>query len=522
MSFRPPQPAHRLIARAEALLLLLTITTGFGAWAVGIWTLGYDYDEVMRTHSIWLAAQGLCPYRDFLDCHPPYFALLAPIARRCARDPCALLLSLRIASAAANILFLGGLAALGASSVASGRLWAVLGLVLVAFHPAVLEFLAEFRIDGWAYALTAWSLYRFRRLPRGIYRDFELGVLTGIASLFLCPKLALLPPLVILSEQVVNWQSARSAACAGLSYAAGGGVAAGLFALFLKWQGIDFDRAFQMVVRYNAISNSNLGFRFGLLQNILHIKVLFGMILAGLLAWAARHFRHGSRPDADLVALAAWLVIQTLFVSYPYKQYYAPWFLLASVFLAYLGQGLCGLLGCARVPVFVMACAVSVLADCEAARRWSDIDRARTDQRLIRWMNRVTRPEDRVVASPPLHPIDRYDSFFLWFNTLDPGGFDAEQILSRLPSYRRDASPGRFVEELEEHPPALVVLSGDWRIVPYTSGQREVLTDFLRRHAYMAVQVGTVRFALRPDRFEQARDDGLLEPVLGPSAAPPG
>jgi hypothetical protein len=476
----------------------------------------------MRTHSIWLATQGLCPYRDFLDCHPPYFALLAPIARRCAGDPCALLWSLRISSAASNILFLGGLAALGASLVASARRWALLGLALVAFHPAVLEFLAEFRIDGWAYALTVWSIYRFRRLPHGISRDFELGVLTGIASLFFCPKLALLPPLMILSEQVVNGQSARSAARAGLSYAAGVGVAAGLFALFLSWQGITFDRAFQMVVRYNAISNANLGFRYGLLQNILHIKALFATILAGWMAWAAHHVRQGSRPDAFLVALAAWLVIQALVVSYPYKQYYAPWFLLASVFLVYLGQGLTDLLGRARVLPFVIAGAVSILADSEAARRWSAIGEAQTYQRLIRWMNRVTRPEDRVVASPPLHPIDRYDSCFLWFNTLDSRGFDAEQILAQLPSYRRFATSGRYLEELEEHPPALVVLSGDWRIVPYPSGQREVLTDFLRRHAYMAVQVGDVRFALRPDRFEQARDHGLLEPALGPLAAPPG
>lgn len=40
------------------------------------------------------------------------------------------------------------------------------------------------------------------------------------------------------------------------------------FALYLTWQGIDFDQTFQLLVRYNAISNVNLGIHLGLLQSI--------------------------------------------------------------------------------------------------------------------------------------------------------------------------------------------------------------------------------------------------------------
>ena len=61
------RPGLNLGARTDLVLLVLTILSGLMTWGVGIHALGYDYDEVMRAHSSWLAAQGLCPYRDFLD-----------------------------------------------------------------------------------------------------------------------------------------------------------------------------------------------------------------------------------------------------------------------------------------------------------------------------------------------------------------------------------------------------------------------------------------------------------------------
>ena len=103
---------------------------------------------------------------------------------------------LRWAGAAGSLLFLGGLAALGASPNARGDRWTVLGLTLVACHPAILNFLVRFQIDGWAYALTVLALLRFKRCLHCAYRHFEFGLTIGLAT-FLCPKLALLPPLVV-------------------------------------------------------------------------------------------------------------------------------------------------------------------------------------------------------------------------------------------------------------------------------------------------------------------------------------
>jgi hypothetical protein len=432
-----------------------------------------------------------------------------------AGDPCALLLWLRILSAVGNLLFLSGLAALGAARVPKPAVCAFFGLAIVAFEPSVVEFLAEFRIDGWAYALVIWSIFRFGRLPHGDYRYFELGLATGIAALLVCPKLVALPPLFVLSDQIVARERARTAVRALIGYGVGSVSALGLFTLYLTWQGIDFDRTFQILVRYNTVSNMNLRIRNGLFESIFFDKTLFVAIVAGVIGWMFDLWRRRIRPDAYLVAVAAWLVLQVLVVNYPYKQYYAPWYLLASTFLAYLCYQISTFLGSARLVVYFIVFVLTAQADFQAAKEWRQIDVVKTDQKMINWMKMVTRPDDRIVGSSPLHPIERFDSFFVWFNTFDEGGFDAERVLAQLPIYRHDVTAGRFREELEVHPPALVVLSGDWRIVPYTSGQRKALGSFLKRRNYQTVHVGSNRFALRPDRYEEARRDGFLKGKAG-------
>jgi hypothetical protein len=464
----------------------------------------------MRAHSIWLVAQGLRPYSDFFECHQPYFALLTPLARVYPHDACAFLGLLRLMSGVGNLLFLGGLAAVGARVARSGWLPALLGVTVVAFHPAVLGFLVEFRIDGWGCALAIWSIYRLRGPARGAYRYFEFGIVTGLATALFCPKLILLPPLVVLVELLGTWDSVRGGVRGLLAYSAGVAVAAGGSAMYLAWQRIDFDRTIEVIVRYNAQSNANLSFRYSLFERVVKIRLLPWLILGGLVARTASLVRERSWPDAYEAALALWLVIQVLLVAYPYKQYYAPWFLFASYFVVCLWGGLWDLSGRVRVVGVLVACAITVLSDFRAARSWSVGGDAQRQERLIRWMRRVTHAEDRVVAAPPLHPIDRRDSFFLWFNNFDPRGFDSETILARLPSFQGNVAAGRFRKELEEEPPALVVLSGDWRIVPYTSGQQKALIDFLERRGYVNVTVESARFAIRPDRFEDARRSGLL------------
>jgi hypothetical protein len=206
----------------------------------------------------------------------------------------------------------------------------------------------------------------------------------------------------------------------------------------------------------------------------------------------------------------AWLLIQAVVVAYPFKQYYAPWFLVASVFAFPLGLGLSRLAGRASTPLFLAGCMAMLVQAFGLAQSWRAADESEPQRRLIRWMDRVTLPEDHVAAASPLHPIDRPDVFSLWFNTFDPSGFDAEQVMRRIPSLHEIAEPARYREELRQNPPALVVISGDWRPTPRAPGQQAALTEFFREHPYRAVRLANTWFALRPDRYERARMAGWL------------
>ena len=81
----------------------------------------------------------------------------------------------------------------------------------------------------------------------------------------------------------------------------------------------------------------------------------------------------------------------------------------------------------------------------------------------------------------------------------------------RLPGLRPFVSEEHYRSELAAHPPALVVLKSPAFEVAYPALQKAVLEDYLSRRGYRTVRVGVVWFALRPDRYEDARRNGSLK-----------
>ena len=53
-------------------LLAVPLAAALLAWGSGVLGRAFDYDEVMQAHAIWQIAQGLVPFRDFFECHPPF------------------------------------------------------------------------------------------------------------------------------------------------------------------------------------------------------------------------------------------------------------------------------------------------------------------------------------------------------------------------------------------------------------------------------------------------------------------
>jgi hypothetical protein len=518
---RPAAPARAGPRRATPWTLVtwglvtLTVAAGIAAWWVGIVTRNYDYDEVQRAHSVWLASQGLRPYSGFFEVHPPYFLLPAPIVRSWT-DPCDLLVALRFFSMAGNLAFLGALVALGTRCAETRRRWAWLGVACVSFHPRVLDYLLEFRIDGWGYALVAWSLFGFLRRPEKAAHFMIFGVMSGAATLLFCPKAALLPPLVVLGSVLQSRPGLFRGVCRAAAYGIGVFIAGVGFVLFLQAGGIALERTYLLLFRYHTLSNAHSAYRNGLLREIAAAPFLLVPILFGVVAWVADRRRRRSIGDAYLPAVGVWLLIQALLVAYPYKQYYAPWFLFGSAFAIVLGDRLDTLWRPLGEVAFVTACLGTVIGCQGIAQLWMRYNPAKAECTAIRIMNVLAGVRDRVVAPPPHHPILRHDSLFLWFNTSDPQGYDSERILEELGPYRREVAPEAYRAALESEPPAFVVLNIGPTDAAYPAGQWRALGDFLHRRGYRVVQFQHLRLALRPDRYALLRGKGLFEDAPGP------
>ena len=76
---------------------------------------------------------------------------------------------------------------------------------------------------------------------------------------------------------------------------------------------------------------------------------------------------------------------------------------------------------------------------------------------------------------------------------------------------RDKVTPAHYREELEAHPPAVVAIASPRFKIVHPEGQKTVLNDFMIRHGYQYVRLRGVWFALRPDCYERARRNGLLE-----------
>jgi hypothetical protein len=485
------------MTRFRYLALALVLIAGATAWGILITHCDYNYDEVLRAHSVWLTSQGLQPYHDFFECHPPYFALLTPFVRDQA-DSVASLMTLRLVAVAGNLLFLAGLATLARINGVGGWPVAVLGTALVAFHPAILEYLGESRIDGWGYALATWSIVWLLRSQR-TWRYAALGVGTGIATLLFCPKLALLPPMIFLIEQIRRRSVLRIALRDFAMYAIGAAAAGGLFGCWLAANGINLNLTFACVARYNSLYNFHSGFGRGLLHQIMAMPTLSLPVLAALLTWAVHCFRAKTLPAAYPLALALWLLTQALMVSYPYKQYYGPWFLFASGFFPFLYSTLESLARRTMFAVFFGLCGLSISLSAVSAHNWVQSHQLKNEEGFLRTLNEITNPEDYIVTVPPLHPIDRRDTFYLFFNTYDPAGHETEETLDEIPLLRHHVSEQRYREELKAHPPVLVILWPD----SYPRRQKAVLGQFLQENGYVKAMLEAVPVAVRPDRLDR-------------------
>ena len=147
---------------------------------------GFEWDELQLLHGAWSIAQGLVPYRDFFEHHPPLMlALMAPVVRGETEISWPLLVLSRMIAlglvAAAALCF----TRLLRLTTREGASWGL--LALVATSPLAGKFF-ELRAD-WAALLCVLGMMLVVAPARavhdtGLRRSLLAGVLGGIAACF--------------------------------------------------------------------------------------------------------------------------------------------------------------------------------------------------------------------------------------------------------------------------------------------------------------------------------------------------
>lgn len=207
------------------------------------------------------------------------------------------------------------------------------------------------------------------------------------------------------------------------------------------------------------------------------------------------------RPAVFEIAVLCFLIATPLVVRLPYKQYYVPWFVLAALFLPFLGLALRAIgAGLARAALGLVL-ALVIAQGWRAARDYARVDQAAFFRSSWALMQDVAAPEGRVIADPQWHPIYRRDVFYGWFSTFDPLGRGQEFILRQWnpQGYGEHFTAKGYESELRAHPPAIVVTVGEGFNLPAT--QESVERRGLARRAAAAGGVAASGITAYHDGF---------------------
>lgn len=451
----------RRLHALDALAALLA-AAGAIAWTYGILRRYFDYDELEHLYAIWRIHSGDRPFTDFFEGHPPFaWYALAPAlgAFNLISFP---LFPLRFLTAAGHVVLL---VALGKNVALSfSRLerpvalsWTafVIGVLMFAGHLSVLWYLLEFRLDAWPNALMFLAVHRYRRrIDRPFPGALRLAFVCGL-TLLCSPKLALFFALFCLCSLAAEGE--RRARAAGLAVGSVGAAAAG--GLMLLVAGVSPRLVYQLCVTYHAMLAARGGFGHGLAVAIGAQAPLLMAAVASLAGWLLVVGRRLRAFPFEL-AVVAFLVIQPAFVAFGFPQYYAPWFLLAMIFVPYLELGLRRVPAAHRLAIvagFVVAGA-NVVVD---LRTFGAVDQTAPVVAFNAWARTHVPPEATVAGDLLGAPIYRRSVFYHLAGSRQPNGYTTEEAMRdmRLTSIGERMTSAAYDRELEAGRPALIVPS---------------------------------------------------------------
>lgn len=458
------------------------------AWTLGIERRGFDYDELEHAHTVWMMSEGLRPYADFLQGHPPFpWYAFEPLARG-ATDALPLLLEFRVAAAATNVAMI----LLMLANMRVGRRsipipWTLAGVLVVLAGRPNIDYLIEFRPDSLAtIPLFIGTLLIGLRLPRSATGRYFFASFLGATSILCSPKLFVFWGVFAFVDLVALWRNERRAFIRGmLAHAGGAALAVALGAGVLLVQGISPLVAYSLTIEFHSLLGMNASFGHGLAMTLPAQAPLLLLIVGGAISWALLSLKNRLTPSVFEIAAIVFLPLQAAIVPFPYKQYFVPWYLLGATFVHFLPMAIGQFSGrVARVAVVALLL-LAISAGGLATAAMADEDGAQIAGEYWALLKSTIPQEGRVVASVPLHPITRLDACYGWMRSGDPAGrYETVEAMRdlHLPGYSERFTAPSFTRELEAARPVLIATgpTGDFRLA---SVYGEAVAAYARQHA---------------------------------------
>lgn len=465
----------------------------------------YDVDEIQHAHVTWRIAGGERPFHDFVESHPPFvWYLAAPIVER-IQSPVTAMRVLRTLSAIAGALFIGLVIACGRTGQPGVSVpWSIAGALLALSTTMNLDYFLEARPDSVAHVLLFAGLLLFLLdRPRALFWRYALFAFLASTAILWTPKLALLVVLFALADL---WIHRRESAhlllrCAGHAVGIGAALVAAI--AVLRFEDVDPRLAYELSIGFHARFLAETSFSHGLLRRVLEEPLLLAVALAGVISWGTLVVSRRIRPAPLEIAVLGSSASALVLVHLPYKQYFAPWFLLTLVvFVPFVGAGLRALSERWSRRALLALLGVAAWGAWTAAEAYNEHDQAGFFHVMWDRMEELTPADGRVIAAPQWHPIYRKDVFYGWFSTFDPGGRNQDVLLAEwnpmgygsrftLEGYRR---------ELQENRPALIVTVGEGFGLP--RAQEQAIRDYLDRSDAVYVRLplaGKIGLLVRRD-----------------------
>ncbi len=310
-------------------------------------------------------------------------------------------------------------------------------------------------------------------------RPFAAALIVAPAVLN-SPKITILGGQWFLVEIAWAWRDGRQTGLrASLAIGAGGGAAAAVAFAVLLSRRISPRLVYDLVIRFHAAFIRVAHFDGSLAGALRAEPALLTLVALGFICWVFALATRRLAPVPLEITILLFLVIELATVPMPYKQYFAPWFVLATVFIPscfYVFHDL----GHATVD---LACAVLLIwtihTSSESLEFFGRLRGLQWRRAYAAYLDRAGVAGKSVLVPVPAHPIDAFDASWYWVRSIDPHGQnDTETVMASLggPLAAR-FSLATYLRELERAHPYMLM------DIDLSPRQTEAVHEYLARHS---------------------------------------